>query len=202
MTEITLISIFIFALILGFMIGRRFPSNKQAAKFEKQVTLQQQKMNEYQQELEKCQTQIKQQATDQAKYQHQVSTHFSKTTDLIDNIASQYQSLHQYIAQQAVQLLPEQEAAQHTANLKRIKIPAITTASQAPANITKTTAASEQTVQQALDPVSDTMSSIANKVEQSDPIATPSPNTLVGQDSPSQNSDELIEQEPQQKAVK
>ncbi|MCE2596076.1 YhcB family protein [Motilimonas cestriensis] len=121
MTEITLISTFIFALIIGFMIGRRFPSNKQAAQFEKQVTSQQQKMNDYQHQLEKCQAQIKQQTNDQSKYQQQVSTHFAKTADLMDSIANQYQTLYQYMAQQSEQLLPEAEANRNISIFRRNK---------------------------------------------------------------------------------
>ncbi|WP_434340355.1 YhcB family protein [Motilimonas cestriensis] len=121
MTEITLISTFIFALIIGFMIGRRFPSNKQAAQFEKQVTSQQQKMNDYQHQLDKCQAQIKQQTNDQSKYQQQVSTHFAKTADLMDSIANQYQTLYQYMAQQSEQLLPEAEANRNISIFRRNK---------------------------------------------------------------------------------
>ncbi|WP_233072084.1 YhcB family protein [Motilimonas eburnea] len=121
MTEVTIISVFLFALVIGFMIGRRFPSNKQAAKFEQQVTEQQQQLNDYQSKLTACQNDLKQQAADQSKYQQQVSTHFAKTADLMDSIAQQYQTLYQHMSTDAAQLLPAEEASRSISIFKRNK---------------------------------------------------------------------------------
>ncbi|MFO6423274.1 YhcB family protein [Motilimonas sp. KMU-193] len=121
MTEVTIISVFLFALVIGFMIGRRFPSNKQAAKFEQQVTEQQQQLNDYQTQLSACQSELKQQAAEQSKYQQQVSTHFAKTADLMDSIAQQYQTLYQHMSTDAAQLLPAEEASRSISIFKRNK---------------------------------------------------------------------------------
>lgn len=93
---ITLVIVSLIALVVGFFIGRNIGGSSSDS----------QALKEAQQAL-----QVSEQAL--AEYQSNVSEHFGKTADLVDNLTQSYKDVFEHLGGSAKSLLSEEQVKQH-----------------------------------------------------------------------------------------
>ncbi|RJG50016.1 YhcB family protein [Motilimonas pumila] len=105
------ISLAIILVIAAFFIGKKTSQRRFQVEREALVQTHQRECEQYKQEIDKLKQTHHQQEGDQQEYQSHVSQHFTKSAELMAEMAKQYQDVYQHMSDTAHQLLPEAEAS-------------------------------------------------------------------------------------------